>query len=108
MRYAYYDLGERQQGTTVVVRWRGSPADVMLLDPVNFSKYRDAGGLLSYERGGHYPRSPARLTIPEDGRWYVVADFHGHSNLLHATVETDDGEQVAGQEVADGEEISTS
>jgi hypothetical protein len=86
MRYAYYELGEQQGGSTAVVRWRGSPADVFLLDPVNFHKYRH-GSLFTYFAGGHYRRSPARLVIPDDGPWYVVADLRGYSARCAATVE---------------------
>ena len=32
MRYLYHDLGAQPQGCTAVVRWRGSGADVLLLD----------------------------------------------------------------------------
>ncbi len=39
MRYAYHDLGEQQAGTTVTVRWSSAAADVLLLDPVSFSKW---------------------------------------------------------------------
>lgn len=97
MRYAYHDLGEQQRGATAVVRWRGSPADVLLLDPVNFFKYR-GGTLFTYSAGGHYRRAPARLPITEDGRWYVVADFHGYSAQARATIEVlppPEGEQPA-------------
>ena len=75
MRYAYKDLGQQSAGTTVVVRWSGSAANVMLLDPVNFSKYQYTDGRpFFYDVGGRYPRGPVRLPIPEDGRWYVVVD----------------------------------
>jgi uncharacterized protein DUF1883 len=84
MRYAYSDLGEQTAGTTAVVRWRGSPANVVLLDPVNFAKYHEGRTPVFYSGGGH-GRSPARLSIPQDGRWYVVADFGGTS--IEATVE---------------------
>ena len=84
MRYAYGDLGEQTAGSTAVVRWRGSAANVMLLDPVNFAKYRDGRTPVFYSGGGH-GRSPARLSIPQDGRCYVVADFGGTST--EATVE---------------------
>jgi hypothetical protein len=87
MRYGYQDLGQQAEGNTVVVRWRGSAADVMLLDPVNFRKYCEDKKLVFYDAGGRYGRPPARLTIPEDGRWYVVADLHGYSAHAKATVE---------------------
>jgi len=88
MRYAYRDLGKQAKGDTVIVRWSGgASADVLLLDPVNFTKYREARLPVRYSHGGRYRRSPAELTIPEDGRWYVVADLHGYSELAEATVE---------------------
>lgn len=87
MRYAYRDLGYQVQGTAAVVRWRGAGADVMLLDPVNFAKYRDGTGTVFRGDGGHYRRAPAEMTIPDDGRWYVVADLGGHGGLAGPTVE---------------------
>ena len=86
MRYAYQDLGEQPAGTTVIVRWNGSAADVLLLDPVSFSKYARGQNLVFRGGGGHSSRSPARLSIPEAGRWYVVLDFHHYSGN-EATVE---------------------
>jgi hypothetical protein len=87
MRYAYHDLGHQEKGTVVVVRWRASAADVLLLDPVNFSKYCEVRQPLFFSAGGRFVRPPARLTIPQDGRWYVVADLHGYSVHAKATVE---------------------
>ena len=84
-RYAYRDLGEQPAGSTAVVRWRGSAADVVLLDPVNFGNYSQARTPVFFSGGGRYRRSPARLSIPEDGRWYVVADLGPTST--EATVE---------------------
>jgi hypothetical protein len=86
MRYRYHDLGEQERGATAVVRWVGSPADVLLLDAINFVKYR-GGTLFTYNAGGHYRRSPAHLPIPENGRWYVVVDFHGYCIRSRATIE---------------------
>jgi hypothetical protein len=85
MRYAYKDLGKQSAGSTAVLHWRGSAADVVLLDPVSFSKYRAGRSAVFYSGGGRYVRSPARLSIPEDGRWYVVADFRGPA--VDATIE---------------------
>jgi hypothetical protein len=95
MRYAYHDLGERGEGDTIVVRWQGSAADVMLVDPVNFAKYYEGRKPVIYSAGGRFGRPPARLRVPEDGRWYVVADLRGHSANPNATVEVlgRDGEQ---------------
>jgi hypothetical protein len=80
MRYAYKELGDQPAGSTAVVRWRGGAANVMLLDPVNFSKYQRCDGRpFFYEAGARYGRPPARLSIPEDGRWYVVVDLGGYA-----------------------------
>lgn len=87
MRYAYHDLGKQPQGSRAIVRWRGSSADVLLLDPVNFSKYRDGRRPVFYSGGGRYRHSPARLSIPEEGHWYVIADLRGYSTGAKATVE---------------------
>ena len=87
MRYAYNDLGTQSKGTTLVVRWSGSGADILLLDPVNFSKYREGRRLVIYGAGGHFRRPPARLTIPQDGHWYAVADLGGYSSNTRATIE---------------------
>jgi hypothetical protein len=85
MRYAYKDLGKQREGTTAIVRWAGSPATVMLLDPVNFAKYVDR--LPCHCDTGGRGCSPARLTIPQDGRWYVVADLGAYSSGKAPTVE---------------------
>lgn len=86
MRYAYGDLGRQQEGTTAVVRWGGSAATVILLDPVNFAKYVRRMPFI-YGAGGHYHHSPARLTTPSTGRWYVVADLGAYVSQSPPTVE---------------------
>lgn len=101
MTYAYQDLGNRPAGSTALVRWQGPGADVLLLDPLNFQRYRQAGTPVFYSGGGRYGRSPACLPIPEDGRWFVVADFRSFSSKAKATVEVleaDAGERGAGDE----------
>ena len=103
MTYLYHDLGAQRQGSTAVIRWHGSGADVLLLDPVNFSKYRRGQHPVAYSGGGQYRRAPASLSIPEDGRWYVVADLRGTSARAAATVEVrhgDDGDRGASPEEA--------
>jgi hypothetical protein len=87
MRYAYHDLGEQQPGTTMTVRWSSAAADVLLLDPVSFSKYCRGQKLVFRGGGGRYSRSPARLSIPETGRWFIVVDVRGYSGNAEATVE---------------------
>lgn len=92
MRYAYQDLGDQPKGTSAIVRWTGAAADVLLLDPVNFVKYREGRAPVTYSGGGHFRRPPARLDIPEDGHWYVVADLRGYSTNARATVEIADAQ----------------
>jgi hypothetical protein len=87
MRYAYHDLGEQDAGATVTVRWGGGGAKALLMDPVSFSKYCRNRNLVFRASGGHYGRSPARFTIPETGRWYVVLDLGSYSGHAEATVE---------------------
>lgn len=91
MRYSYFDLKEQSKDTSVVVRLAGSSANVILLDRTNFASYR-AGRPFLYE-GGFRRRSPVRLTVPEDGHWYVVVDLGGYRGRVRAHVE------VVGQDV---------
>lgn len=94
MRYAYKDLGRQQEGTTAIVCWGGSPATVMLFDPVNFAKYVDRLPCRCDSRG-RYGCSPAELSIPQDGRWYAVVDLGRYTSGRAPTVELlapEDGE----------------
>jgi hypothetical protein len=95
MRYSYYDLGHQPAGSTVVVNLTGSAANVLLLDPTNFARYRSADAF-AY-RGGNFKRSPAEIEIPKDGHWYVVIDLGGFKGRVRGSVEvrTPDGERTA-------------
>lgn len=86
MRYAYQDLGEQPGGTPVVVRWADSAAHAILLDPVNFKKYVERWPFV-YHGGGRYRHPPAQLSIPQDGRWYVVVDLGRYVTDVAPTVE---------------------
>ena len=85
MWYRYYNLGPQQEDSAVVVRLRGSAANVVLLDPVNFHRYRSGEGFLY--TGGHYRHSPVRLQIPQDGHWYLVIDHGGYKGRARVEVE---------------------
>ena len=77
MKYLYWNLGEQPQHSRVVVHLRGSAASVILLDPVNFDRYRYG---LSFDHTGCLhtgSRSPARCQIPKDGHWYLIIDCGG-------------------------------
>lgn len=45
-------------------------ADVFLVDSYNFQKYK-AGRQFKYF-GGHYTKTPVRITVSGSGRWYLV------------------------------------
>lgn len=85
MRYHFYDIGHQTEGSSVVVRLRGSTANVILLDPPNFARYRSGEPFLY--TGGHCRRSPVRLQIPRDGHWFVVIDHGGYKGRVRAEVE---------------------
>lgn len=82
MRYLYYDLGEQQQENWVVAHLRGCAANVILLDRLNFERYR-FGRPFQYT-GGLQTHTPARLQIPEGGHWYLVIDCGGYRHHVHA------------------------
>src|SRR5690349_3821964 len=85
MRYRWYNLGHQRADSAVVIHLRGSAANVILLDPLNFARYRSGRGFLY--TGGHYRRSPVQLPIPADGRWVVVIDHGGYRGDARAEVE---------------------
>jgi Domain of unknown function (DUF1883)/TIR domain len=82
MRFQYYDLGRQRRGAVAVVTLRGNAANVRLMDAPNFSSYRN--GRQHRGLGGLATRSPVRLAIPSDGRWYVTVDLQG----LRGTVQS--------------------
>jgi hypothetical protein len=84
MRYAFFELGEQDAESTAVVRLRGKAANVVLVDELNFGRYR-TGQPFSYV-GGRRRRGEIRLAIPRDGRWYVVLDLGGYSGRTKGTV----------------------
>lgn len=86
MRFAYQDLGEQPEGQTVRVGLKGNAANVLLMDAANFAAYR-AREPFFYEAGGRFYNSPAEMTIPFDGRWFVVVDLGGYSGRVTASVE---------------------
>lgn len=83
MRYWYRALGEHEAGSTVEVHLRGSSANVRLLNEPNFHAYRKAQPF-AYS-GGFNRRTPVHLTIPNDGRWWVVADLGGSRGRVRIT-----------------------
>lgn len=59
-----------------------APANVILLDPANYSNYKKN---LSYRyHGGHVEESPARLATPHPGKWHVVVNLGGYPGSVRA------------------------
>jgi hypothetical protein len=82
MNYSYYDLGQRKAGEIVEVQL-SSGANVLLLDGSNYSAFR-AGRRHNYF-GGLAKRTPVRLQIPRNGRWYLVIHLGGmHGSVRHS------------------------
>ena len=101
MKFLYYDLGEQQKDNWVVAHLDGSAANVILVDPPNFDRYR-CGQPFVYT-GGLYTRTPARLQIPRDGNWYLVIDCGGYRHHVHArNLEILGPDEVATASDADG------
>jgi Domain of unknown function (DUF1883) len=86
MRFAYRDLGQQPAGSMVVVRLRGSSANVVLLDSNNFASYR-AGTPFVYAAGGLFRTSPVRLEIPHDDHWFLAVDTGGFRGRVRASFE---------------------
>lgn len=61
------------------------PANVLLLDPENYDRYR-RNETYRYQGGGHYKQSPAELVPPRPGRWHVVIDLGGYPGRVRAEV----------------------
>ena len=57
---------------------------MLLLDPANFARYR-AGQPFEYV-GGLRKRSPVRLEVPHDGRWYALLDLGGFGGHVRGAV----------------------
>ena len=68
----------------VVVVTLDGQANVLLLDDVNFSAYRQ-GRSFSYH-GGWATRSPVRLAPPHHGHWHVVVDLGEYGGSVRAGV----------------------
>ena len=85
MKFTHYDLNHRNGGKTVVVTLKGNAANVLLMDSDNFRRYQ-SGQDYRYH-GGHYTRSPARISIPHAGNWHVVIDLGGHVGQVKTSVQ---------------------
>ncbi len=75
MKFNKYDLGQLDKGQIVEVTLSGSAANVRLMDSSNLSAYRNGRQHRYY--GGLMTRSPARISVPRSGRWFVTVDMNG-------------------------------
>ncbi len=75
MNYWTSDLGVLSAGAVVEVALTGNAANVMLLDSSNLASYKS--GRSFHYVGGHFKRSPIRLTAPSSGHWHVLIDYGG-------------------------------
>ena len=78
-----YDLGQQPAGTVVEVVL-SCVNNIRLMDHENFSLYADSKNCKFF--GGRTEKSPARLTIPKAGHWYVVVDKTGFPTLANSNV----------------------
>lgn len=79
-RFDYHHLGHQSEGSKVVVRLRGTAANVMLMDAPNLVRYRSGQGFIS--TGQFVRRSPVELTVPREADWYLVLDHGGYAGRV--------------------------
>lgn len=84
MEHIKYDLGQLQRGSTVVVTL-GSQANVLLMDASNYRTYASGRGRYRYW-GGLAKTSPARLSVPSSGHWFVAVDLGGRAGRVRSGV----------------------
>lgn len=70
-------------------------ANVQLLDPSNYERYRN-GQAFRY-RGGYAVSvsSPFRVSVPHAGHWHVVVDLGGGTGTVRASVQVIPARQAA-------------
>jgi hypothetical protein len=58
-------------------------ANVRLLDPANYSKYRNGEQHRYY--GGLAKESPVRIPAPHAGHWHLIIDLGGYAGTVRAS-----------------------
>ena len=81
MKFLYYDLGYIGSNKRVEVDI-DAPANVILLDANNFSKYK-RGQSFQYI-GGHSQPGQVKLATNMSAHWYVVIDLGGRGGEVKA------------------------
>ncbi len=59
-----------------------NPANVQLLDPPNYERYRR--GEEYHYHGGYVTHSPYRIRAPHGGDWHLVIDLGGNAGRVRA------------------------
>ena len=63
------------------------PANVQLLDPVNYADY--CAGKTFHYYGGHSTFSPLRLQPPRQEHWHIAIDLGGGPGSVSASIRMD-------------------
>ncbi|MDT3443084.1 MULTISPECIES: DUF1883 domain-containing protein [unclassified Pseudofrankia] len=104
MALNYYDLGHLKRGSVVVISLQGSAANVRLMDSSNFQAFKS--GRRHRYSGGLAKRSPVRLPVPSNGRWYATIDLMGLQGRTRANVSVEPPPLAPLRPVADAAPLS--
>lgn len=80
MEFLHHELDLRSEDVVEVSL--DSQANVILLDPPNFSNYT-RGDTYRYF-GGFAEKTPVRLSVPRPGKWHVVVNLGGYPGSVRA------------------------
>ncbi|EJL90229.1 DUF1883 domain-containing protein [Pantoea sp. GM01] len=79
-----HDRNHLEKGTVVSV-WCSHQINVLVMDDVNFNKYRRGDRCTTY--GGFYKQFPANIQVPSTGAWNVVLALPpGHSAQIRQSI----------------------
>jgi hypothetical protein len=81
MNYLHYEF-DLSAGDVVEVTL-DKQANVRLMDPPNYAKYRN--GQKHRYHGGLAQESPLKLPAPHEGHWHVVIDLGGYAGSVRAS-----------------------
>lgn len=84
MKFQQYSLGHQKRGNVVKVTLSGNAANVRLLDSGNLQSFKSGRRHRYY--GGLVRKSPAHITIPHSGTWYVTVDLQGLRGSVRSSV----------------------
>jgi hypothetical protein len=83
VNFLKFPLHNQNAGAIVEVTLSGVESDVFLVDPSNLLAME--GGRQFTYHGGHYKRSPVRLSVPHAGDWIAIV-VPGTGGSVNATV----------------------